>query len=131
MFSLNSNVWSDLFFLIQKKIIRTMMGINPISTCRPLFKNLRILTVPSQYILSLMKFSINNLEYITFNNITHTKFTRNRCLQVPQTCHYVTRGVYYMTTKVFNNVSKYIVDFVENETQFITKLKHLLIDQSL
>jgi hypothetical protein len=52
-----------------------------------IFKNLRILTVPSQYILSLMKFLVNNLECFTFNSIIHTKFTRNMCHR--QICHCV------------------------------------------
>jgi hypothetical protein len=119
-------------FLLQKKIIRTMMGINPRSTCKPFFKNLRILTVPSQYILYLTKFLVNNLEYFTFNSITHTKFTRNRtCLHVPQTnlplCQ---AGVYYMSIKIFNKSPKHMADSLDNKKQFIRKLKNVLLDQS-
>jgi hypothetical protein len=62
------------------------MGINPRSTGRSLFKSLRVRKVPSHYILSLMKFLVNNLEYFTINNVIHIKYTRNRtCLHVPQT----------------------------------------------
>jgi hypothetical protein len=91
-------------FLLQKKIIRTMLGINPRSTRRPLLKNLRKLTVPSQYILSLMKFLVNNLEYFTLNSIIHIKFTRNRmCLHVPQTnLSLCQAGVYYTSIKILN-----------------------------
>jgi hypothetical protein len=72
--------------LLQKSIIRIMMGISPRNTCRPLFKSLRIMTVSSQYILSLMKFLVKNLECCTFNNGIHTNFTRNRT-SLEQTCH--------------------------------------------
>jgi hypothetical protein len=103
-------------FLLQKKIIRIMTGINPRTTCRSLFKNLKILTVSSQYILSLMKFLVSNLKYFTFNNIIHCKFTRNRmCLHVPQTNLSVCQGgVNYMSITFFNRFSKYIVDSLEN-----------------
>ena len=42
--------------LLQKKIIRIMMGAHPRTSCRKLFKKLEILTVPSIYIYSLMSF---------------------------------------------------------------------------
>jgi len=46
-----------------------MMGISPRRTCRPLFKTLRMLTVPSQNILSVMKCLVNNLDYFLFNDV--------------------------------------------------------------
>jgi len=85
-----------------------MMGISAKIIYRQLFKTLRILTVPLQYILFLMKFLVNNLEYFLFNNTIHTKFTRNRmCLHVPATnfslCQ---RGIYYTSVKIFNKLPK-------------------------
>jgi len=41
---------------LQKRIIRIMVGAHPRTSCRKLFKKLEILTVPSQYIYSLMNF---------------------------------------------------------------------------
>jgi hypothetical protein len=77
---------SNKVFPLQKEIVTILVEINPTSTCRPVSKNLRILTVASQYICSLMKILVNNLEYFIFNNIIHIKFTRNRIrLHVPQT----------------------------------------------
>ena len=43
-------------FLAQKKIIRIMTCSRPRTSCKPLFESLGILTVPSQYILTLMNF---------------------------------------------------------------------------
>jgi len=40
-------------FRLQKKIIRIMIGCRSKDSCRKLFFNLEILTLPSQYILSL------------------------------------------------------------------------------
>ena len=43
------------------------------------------MTTPSQYILSLMEFFINNLAYFSPKSEIHNKFTRNMmCLYVPQ-----------------------------------------------
>jgi hypothetical protein len=119
-------------FLLQKSIIRIMMGISPRNTCRPLFKSLRIMTVSSQYILSLMKFLLNNLECFTFNNGIHTNFTRNRkSLHVPRTNLSLSQqGVHYMCIKVLNKLPKYVTNSLENKKQFIRKVKKLLLDQA-
>jgi len=45
---------------LQKRVIRIMSGMGPRSSCRNLFKKLNILPVPSQCILSLMLFIIEN-----------------------------------------------------------------------
>jgi hypothetical protein len=54
---------SKKIFTLQKRIIRIMVGAHPRTSCRRLFKKLEILTVPSQYIYSLMSFFIGNQEY--------------------------------------------------------------------
>jgi hypothetical protein len=119
-------------FLLQKSIIRIMMGIRPRNTCRPLFKSLRIMTVSSQYILALMKFLVKNLECFMFNNGIHTNFTRNRMsLHVPRANLPLSQqGMHYMCIKVFNKLPKYVTDSSENKKQFIRKVKNLLFDQA-
>jgi len=52
-----------------------MMGINSRSSGSPVFKTLKTLTVPSQYISSLMTFLAYNLEYLMFINTLHSKYT--------------------------------------------------------
>jgi hypothetical protein len=53
------------------------MGMKPREPCRPVFTKLYIWTLASQYILSLMTFMINNLEYFTFNYTIHERTTRH------------------------------------------------------
>jgi hypothetical protein len=65
-------------FLLQKRTLRIMVGINQRNSCRPVFKELNILTLASQYILSLMTFVKNNLELFTFSCTVHKKLTKNR-----------------------------------------------------
>jgi len=45
---------SRKIFTLQKRIIRIMMGAHPRTSCRELLKKSEILTIPSQYIHSLM-----------------------------------------------------------------------------
>ena len=91
-----NSIDSNKVFLQQKRTVRAILGINPRSTCKPHFKTLGILKMPSQYIVSLIEFFINNLAYFSLNSEIHNKFTRNKtCLYVPQ--------VYI---KVFNSLPK-------------------------
>ena len=47
-------------FIIQKRIIRILTNKSRRDSCRHLFKQLRILTLPSQYIYSLLVFVVKN-----------------------------------------------------------------------
>jgi len=47
-------------FKLQKRVIRIISGAEPRASCGGLFRKLEILPVPSQYILSLMLFIIDN-----------------------------------------------------------------------
>jgi hypothetical protein len=51
-------------FLMQKKIIKIMMGVQPTHTCCDLFKKLEILPIPCVYLLSLMTFVVNNYKFM-------------------------------------------------------------------
>ena len=52
--------YSRKIFTLQKRIIRIMMGTHQGTSCIELFKELEILTIPSQYIYLLMSFFIGN-----------------------------------------------------------------------
>jgi hypothetical protein len=54
-----------------------MAGAQPRTSCRSLLKQLRILPVLSQFILSLMNFIINNQEIVQTNSSIHSNITRN------------------------------------------------------
>jgi hypothetical protein len=47
-------------FLIQKRIIKIMLGLGPRLSCRSGFKKLDILTVASLFIFALTMFVVNN-----------------------------------------------------------------------
>jgi hypothetical protein len=63
----------------------------------------------------------NNLEYFTFNYTIHNKLTRHgRNLHVPQ-LHLAMRQkwVYYMSVKIFNSLSDYLIKLIHDKNQFI------------
>ena len=74
-----------------------MTGSTSRESCKPLFKTLGILTMPSQYILSLMTFLANNLEYSTFQTSIHEINTRRKVqLLKPIAILHLIREVYFM-----------------------------------
>jgi len=70
------SVESKKILIQQKRIIRAMTGTNLRTSCRNLFHKLEILTLPSQFIYSTMKFLSSNLDQFIFNFAVHTINTR-------------------------------------------------------
>ena len=59
---------SKRIFLMQKRIVRIMMGCRKLASCRTLFKNLKLLPLMSQYIFSSMMFIIKHKHHFTVNS---------------------------------------------------------------
>jgi hypothetical protein len=110
-----------------------MTGSTSRASCKPLFKTLGILTLPSQYILSLITFLAKNLEYFTFQSSIHEINTRRKVrLQKPianLTSYH--RDVYYAGIKTFNALPVHTANQVTNMKYFINKLKAFLLDKPL
>jgi hypothetical protein len=74
--------------ILQKRAIRTMFSVNSRTHCKPLFRELGILTVTSLYILDCLLYVKTNLDEFPLNNSVHSHFTRyNNLLRVNQ-CNY-------------------------------------------
>jgi hypothetical protein len=54
---------------MQKSVIRTVRGYGYKDSYRELFKELKILTLSSQYIFSTLLFIVNNRDYFVSNNV--------------------------------------------------------------
>jgi hypothetical protein len=83
-----------------------MAGAKSRVSSKPLFKSLGILTLPSQYLLSLMTFLARNLEYFTFNSSVHNINTRKR-LQLHRAIANSTSyhmGLYCASINTFNKL---------------------------
>ena len=70
----NSCASKDIF-IIQKRITRILLNKSRRDSCRHLFKQLRILTLPSQYIYSLLTFVIKNGDLFSVNSEIHNIHT--------------------------------------------------------
>jgi len=61
------------------------MGYGYRESCRELFKELKILTLSSQYIFCLLLFVVNNRDYFVSNNVYRNINTRRKNdLHLPQ-----------------------------------------------
>jgi hypothetical protein len=119
---------SSRIFILQKTIIRIMTNCNNRISCGSLFRRLEILPLASQYILSLLRFMINNKNVFTLNS---DKYNLNlRCINnFFQPSTYITtyqKGVYCMGIKVYNSLPPYIKGEFHNPRRFETCLKHFL-----
>jgi hypothetical protein len=63
---------SSVIFKMQTRVIRIIMGYG----YRELFEELKILTLSSQYIFSLLLFIVNNRDYVASNSVCHNIDTR-------------------------------------------------------
>ena len=116
-------------FKLQKRAIRLITNSSNGTSCRGLFKELGVLPLQSQYILSLALFVVNNIEIFTSNTDIHTKNTRNKFnLYQPQTrltkCQ---KGVYIAGIKIFNHLPENIKKLSDNTKKFKSELKKFLL----
>jgi hypothetical protein len=72
-----SSYYANKVFILQKKIIGIITNIRPRDSCRKAFKNMEIMTLYSQYIYSLVLYTINDKHLFDTNNKIHKYKTRN------------------------------------------------------
>lgn len=71
--------------LLQKKVIRIMMGKSPMEHCKPLFINQRILTIINLYIFTILMYTKKNINtFITRNNIHEHNTRQGHLIDIPQ-----------------------------------------------
>jgi hypothetical protein len=67
---------------MQKKIIRIMVGVRNGDSCREYIKRLKILPIQSQYLLSLLLFVVENIDYFRLNLEIHGFNTENKSIYI-------------------------------------------------
>jgi hypothetical protein len=75
---LGNSPHSPVIFKMQKRVIRILMGSGYRESCRGLFTELKILALPSQYILSLLLSVVLNRSYFAPNSVYHNFNTRQK-----------------------------------------------------
>ena len=107
-----------------------MVGAHPRTSCRWSFKELEILTVPSEYIYSLMRFFIENQEKFQTNSSVHNTNTRTR--NKPHfhgpvaTLSCFQKGASYCVIRIFNSLPQSITNLKNEKTHFKVALKKFL-----
>jgi hypothetical protein len=119
--------------MIQKRVIRIIANKFNHDSCRQLFNQYQILTLPAQYIFSLVLFVVKYNDFFLSNSEIHDLNTRYKHnLHFPATnLSLVQKGVLYSGTKIFNHLPALIKSFSKDVKQFKYKLKSLLLEQSL
>ena len=124
---------SKKIFKMQKRIVRIMMGCRKEVSCRNLFRNLKILPLMSQYILSLMMFIIKNKGQFTVNSEIHNISTRQHTNLHQPTSNLTgyQQGIYYSAVRVYNNLPSHIKQLPDYPKNFELQLKTFLYLHSL
>ena len=120
--------YSNTIFKLQKRIIRTIVGIRGEDSCREHFKKLQILPLQSQYILSLLLFVTGNRSYFMENSDIHNINTRTKS-NLHQPLSHLTayqKGTYNFGIKVFNSHPTQIKDLSQDRNQFRGALERFL-----
>jgi len=108
---------------------RPQWGAIRLTDCRELFKDWKILTLLSQYIFSLLLFTVNNRDYFLSNSVYHNINTRRKnYLHSPQVSLGMNqKGIYYSGITIFNGVPNAIKDISSKPKKFKIALKHYLL----
>jgi hypothetical protein len=127
-----SSSYAKKLFILQKKIIRIITNTRPRDSCRKIFKNVEIMTLYSQYIYSLILYTVNNKHLFNTNNEIHNYKTRcNNDLHLPiANSSKFNKGAYISGVKVFNHLPQYIKALAKDQKCFKVTLKRFLYHHS-
>jgi hypothetical protein len=124
--------YSREVFIIQKRIVRIIMNANKKASCRQLFRDLNILPVQSQYVLSILIFIAQNRDQFLSNAQVHevnTRQTNDLYMPMANLSTYQ-KGAYYQGIKIYNYLPKAIKDLSENKNKFKMAVKKYLLNNS-
>jgi hypothetical protein len=116
-------------FRLQKQIIRVIMNAKTKDSCRDLIKNLKILSMYSQYIYLIIMFVVNNRHLYKSNHEIHSLNTRHSTnLHIPTSRMTVfQKGPYYSGIRAYNHLPSCIKSMSNEMKQFKIMLKMFLL----
>ena len=101
-------------------------------SCREVFKNMEIMMLYSQYISSLILYTVNNKHLFNTNNEIHkykTRYNNNLHLPIANLSKF-NKGAYISGVKVFSHLPKYIKALTYDQKCFKSTLKRFLYHHS-
>jgi hypothetical protein len=116
---------SKKVFLLQKKVVRLMMGVKSHNSYTGLFKRIEILTLPCEYIFSLINFITSKEEHFQTNADIHSVNTRhkNYLHKPPANLSCFQKSTYYAGIKIFNNLPSALKILMHEKARFKIALK--------
>ena len=119
-------------FILQKRIIRIITNTKPRDFCREVFKNMEIMALYSQYIYSLILYTVNNKDVFNSNNEIYKYKTRNiNNLHFPTVnLSKFNKGGYISGIKVFNHLPHHLKASISDQKYFKSTLKRFLYHHS-
>ena len=91
-----------------------MASTRPRISCRNLFKQLEILSLPCQYILSIMNLNVNDQEIFQTNSFIHNNNTKNKHHLHRPNDNLFSRRTFYAGINIFKSLTP-SVTVVKNE----------------
>jgi hypothetical protein len=120
-------------FYLQQRMIRIIAGIGNRTSCKQSFIALKILTLSSLYIYSLLCFVVDNMDQYHLLSDIHNRNTRqvlNLNLYQPQThLSLYQKGSYYMGIQLFNYLPLNLKKLYKDVKWVKLKLKDFLSHQ--
>lgn len=106
-------IWMNCYsstkaFITQKKCIRAIFDVGPLESCRPLFRNNKILTLTDMYILEIVRFVIGNPDLYTTAKNNSIFICRDPTKLVLPTCKTILyqKSCIMMSIKIYNKIPK-------------------------
>lgn len=118
-------------FTIQKKLIRIIVNIEDTDSCKPHFKELKILTLPCLYIFEMCKFVRNHPEFYNKRQEIQNKISlrhKNRLNLPTSRLKMHSSSTYVMSIKLYNKLPEKIKN-ISKYSSFINKLKIFLLNK--
>jgi len=112
--------------------LRSASNIGPRDSCSQAFKKLKIMTLHSQYIFSLILFAIDNKHLFTHNNDLYTYSTRDSAnLHLPAVkLSEFSKGPFVSGIKAFSHLHNHLRLLVSDMKCFKISLKRFLCHHS-
>jgi hypothetical protein len=112
-------------FGIQKNVIKIMMGLKKMDSCRALFTEMKILPLCSQYIYSLMLHIVNNIHLFTRNT---TSILDKMLIYFSRVLHSlkVQKEAHYSGIKIYNHLLRELKQLSNDQKPFGFALKKFL-----
>lgn len=120
----------DMAFIMQKRCLRAMFGIQSTESCKPLFTKHKILTLPSLYILEIALFVRNNPHlFPRISDIIIRNRRDNSKIRVqPAKTALLYKSVVCRAPIIYNNIPNYVKKL--NTDQFKKTLKKILTEKA-